>query len=100
LVYQTCEEEVVALSEEGAVAANSNDDGVSDMLVTTGVELTAGKHYWEVEILNNDNGNILVGVTRPNLDPTGDCAVRASTNGWFICTYGGTDLWRALAVHP
>jgi hypothetical protein len=58
-------------------------------LVTTGVELTAGKHYWEVDILSYDIGNIFVGVTRPNLDPNGDYAVRESTDGWFMKAASG-----------
>jgi hypothetical protein len=42
-------EDRVALSEEGAVATQ-NTEG-EDSLTTTGVELTEGKHYWEVELL-------------------------------------------------
>jgi hypothetical protein len=89
LVWRTCDEEIVTLSEGGAVATLCDVDGARDTVVTTGVELTAGKHYWEVEILNNDNGNILVGVTRPNLDPTDDYAQEESTDGWFIWTNEG-----------
>jgi hypothetical protein len=35
--------------------------------VTTGVELTEGRHYWEVELPLEDVGGIYIGVTRPNL---------------------------------
>jgi hypothetical protein len=92
LVWRTCDEELVTLSEGGAVATNSadtlelDDDDYDDTLVTSGVELMAGKHYWEVEILDN-GGFVLVGVTRPNLDPTagaGHYATKESTDGWFI----------------
>jgi hypothetical protein len=81
----------VTLSEEGAVATNvgNDDDNVNDSsLVTSGVELTAGKHYWEVEILSDQTGVVYIGVTRPNLNPDIDYAVRGSTDGWFIDTYG------------
>jgi hypothetical protein len=89
LVWQTCDEEVVTLSEGGAVAAKLDDNNRSYTLATSGTELTAGKHYWEVVILNDPQGNVLVGVTRPNLDPNGDYSDRASTDGWFIDTYLG-----------
>jgi hypothetical protein len=71
MVWRTCDEEKVTLSEDGAVATNVYDDDGPDTLATSGVELTAGKH----------------GVTRPNLDLDGDYAVRESTDGWFIDTY-------------
>jgi hypothetical protein len=91
MVWRTCDEERVTLSEGGAVATrlddDDNDDG-SSTLVTSGVQLTAGKHYWEVEILD-DASSVLVGVTRPNLDPNSDYSVRESTDGWFIFTYEG-----------
>jgi hypothetical protein len=90
LVWRTCDEKVVALSEGGAVATKTNET-LHETLITSGVELTAGKHYWEVEILYVD-GAVLVGVTRPNLDPNGDYALKDSTDGWFIRTYRG-DLW-------
>jgi hypothetical protein len=88
LVWRTCDEEKVALSEGGAVATKLDDTYV-DTLVTSGTELTAGKHYWEVVILNDDEGFTCVGVTRPNLDPDDDYSLRASTDGWFIRAYGG-----------
>jgi hypothetical protein len=98
MVWRTCDEKLVTLSEDGAVATNVYDDddlddlvtsGIADTLVTSGVELTVGKHYWEVEILNDGNGPVYIGVTRPNLDLDGDYAVRESADGWFISTYEG-----------
>jgi hypothetical protein len=60
--------------QQGTVAT-MNDDGIvdydeeehegggCDTLVTSGVELTEGKHYWEVEFVAN-GGTIYIGVTR------------------------------------
>jgi hypothetical protein len=87
MVWRTCDEEKVTLSEGGAVATKLGNDS-SDTLVTSGDEITAGKHYWEVELLADASApsslNVLVGVTRPNLDPDNDYALRASTDSWFI----------------
>jgi hypothetical protein len=91
MVWRTCNEEKVTLSEGGAVASRREHGGsYNDTLVTSGVELTAGKHYWEVVILNNYDGSALVGVTRPNLDPDDDYAVRESTDGWFMMFADGS----------
>jgi hypothetical protein len=87
LVWRTCDEEKVTLSEGGAVATTLDDGDLSDKLVTSGTELTTGKHYWEVEILAV--GGVCIGVTRPNLDLNRDYADRDSTDGWFIDNYGG-----------
>jgi hypothetical protein len=46
----------VELSEGGAVATQIMDE---DSLTTTGVELTEGKHYWEVELLSESGGEIV-----------------------------------------
>jgi hypothetical protein len=90
LVWRTFPEDCVELSEGGAVATqveeNENADAYSH--VTTGVELTEGRHYWEVELLPGDTDYIFVGVTRPNLDPEGDYMGKECTDGWFIRTYG------------
>jgi hypothetical protein len=58
-------------------------------LTTTETELTEGKHYWEVELLPENVVNILVGISRPNLDPTGEYWRRECTDGWFINTSYG-----------
>ena len=82
----------VLLSEGGAVATQTADEEWS--LTTTEVELTEGKHYWEVELLSEDIeyrhiGNLFIGISRPNLDPTGAYLERECTDGWFICAdYG------------
>jgi hypothetical protein len=60
-------------------------------LTTTGTELTEGKHYWEVELLSEKLGgiNIFIGISRPNLDPTGSYFSSRCTDGWFIEAYDG-----------
>jgi hypothetical protein len=60
-VWRNFAQGFVVLSEEGAVATQiTEEEGVSgapgtdyeNSLTTTGVELTEGKHYWEVELLS------------------------------------------------
>ena len=53
-------------------------------LTTTETELTEGKHYWEVELLSKRVMNIFIGISRPNLDPTGEYYERECTDAWFI----------------
>jgi hypothetical protein len=57
-------------------------------LVTTGTEITEGKHYWEVELksesLAESMSLIFVGISRPNLDPRKCYYGNHSTDGWFI----------------
>jgi hypothetical protein len=93
-VWRTFAEDLVALSEEGAVATLTK--GYSDLsgyhfsLTTTGVELTKGKHYWEVELLSDPQlDSVLIGISRPNLDPTGDWSSDTCTDSWFIGAYFG-----------
>jgi hypothetical protein len=93
LVWRTFDEDEVTLSEEGAVATKTGkyDNGSIATLVTSGSELTAGKHYWELEILNDQySGDIYIGVTRPNLDLDALYADSESTDGWFIVSYNGS----------
>jgi hypothetical protein len=82
LVWRTFAEGYVALSEDGAVATQIRNRGYS--LTTTGVELTAGKHYWEVELLSEDGGGMMIGISRPNLDPEGVYFAIHGTDGWFM----------------
>jgi hypothetical protein len=97
LVWRTCDEERVSLSEGGAVATLNDDDDDDDddydddddikyTLVTSGVELTVGKHYWEVEKLSF---NCFLCITKPNLDPNDIYTGAESTDGWFIWTADG-----------
>jgi hypothetical protein len=59
-------------------------------LATTRIELTEGKHYWEVELLSEDVLAILVDISRPNLDPAGCYFDSDCTDGWFIYPYDGS----------
>jgi hypothetical protein len=58
-------------------------------LTTTEAELTEGKHYWEVELLSKSMDNNFIGISRPNLDPTGWYLDREGTDGWFMCAGNG-----------
>jgi hypothetical protein len=58
-------------------------------LATTETELTEGKHYWEVELLSKNVGAIFIGISRPNLDPTGYYCDRECTDGWLISAING-----------
>jgi hypothetical protein len=78
----------VKLSEGGAVATQTAERKLS--LTTTGIEITEGKHYWEVEPLSKSMSTILIGISRPNLNPTGSYYRSDCTDGWFICAYDGT----------
>jgi hypothetical protein len=56
-------------------------------LTTTEIEITEGRHYWEVELLSEIKA--VVGISRPNLDPTGEYTQSNCTDGWFISAYNG-----------
>jgi hypothetical protein len=93
LLWRTFPEDLVELSEGGAVATQveANEGQLDYSHVTTGVELTEGRHYWEVELFSeNSMADSYVGVTRPNLDLEGDYRGRACTDGWFIRGGDGT----------
>jgi hypothetical protein len=100
LLWRTFPEEYVELSEGGTVATqlkshaedeeshNEGEEVCTFSHVTTGVELTEGRHYWEVEVLS---GTVMfVGVSRPNLDPVGDYMLNDCTDSWFTATGSGT----------
>jgi hypothetical protein len=83
VVWRTFAEDRVALSEDRMAATQDSGDY---SLVTSGVELTEGRHYFEVEIFSR---YVHVGVTRPNLDPNADYCTAECKDGWFIGTYAG-----------
>jgi hypothetical protein len=72
-VWRTFPEDLVELSEGGALATHhTTDEALRCSLVTSGVELTEGRHYWEVEVVSGQTAYIFVGVTSPKLDSIGD----------------------------
>jgi hypothetical protein len=75
------------LSEGGAVATQTAN---GSSLTTTEIKLTEGKHYWEVELLSESVTLIFIGISRPNLDPTGAYWERECTDSWFIHALDGS----------
>jgi hypothetical protein len=88
LLWRTFPADRVTLSEGGAVATQTGNYKLS--LTTTGIEITEGKHYWEVELLSENVSQIIIGISRPNLDPTGYYCRMDCTDGWFICASTGS----------
>jgi hypothetical protein len=87
VLWRTCPEDSVSLSEDGTMVTLSDDSSNATAVVTSGIELRHGRHFWEVEAMK---GGFYVGVSRPNLDPSLDYAVGVCTEGWFIhFTTGG-----------
>jgi hypothetical protein len=86
LLWRTFADDCITLSEGGAVATQASK---GDSLTTAETELTAGKHYWEVELLSESANMINIGISRPNLDPAGFYFDRECTDGWFIDAYDG-----------
>jgi hypothetical protein len=85
LVWRTFSEGYVTLTEDRAVAS-FGDEEVLNAHVTSGLELTSGRHYWEVELLNTADVAVLVGVSAPNLKTS--CRWTGE-NTWSINTYIG-----------
>jgi hypothetical protein len=85
LLWRTFSDEYVKLSEGGTVATAISEHDDYYAHVTTGVELTEGRHYWEVELLPERMSSMFVGVTRPNLDLVGNYVNGTDgTESWFI----------------
>jgi hypothetical protein len=87
LLWRTFLADRVTLSEGGAVATHAVAYIYS--LMTTGIELTEGKHYWEVELPSEYVHRIYIGISRPNIDPTGGYIESDCTDGWFINAHNG-----------
>jgi hypothetical protein len=58
-------------------------------LTTTEIELTEGKHYWEVMLLSGSVVGIMIGISRPNLSLTAIYFDRECTDAWFIYALNG-----------
>jgi hypothetical protein len=80
LLWRTFAADRVVLSEDGTVATQQIQEW---SLTTIGIELTEGKHYWEVEP-GNRYYVAFIGVTRPNLDPTGEYYLQECNDAWVI----------------
>jgi hypothetical protein len=80
--------DLVLLSEGGTVATQTADEEYS--LTTTETELTEGKHYWEVELLSEEDMGINIGISRPNLDPVAYYWERECTDAWFMYAKSGS----------
>jgi hypothetical protein len=100
LLWRTFAADRVTLSEGGAVATQSMDEEHLDegdlSLTTTGIELTEGKHYWEVELLSKMMDMTYIGISRPKLDPSGHYpggtspyAYDDGDDAWFMCAVTG-----------
>jgi hypothetical protein len=81
LLWRSFPQERVTLSEGGAVATQT---AAGWSLTTTEIEITEGKHYWEVELLSVNILNMFIGISRPNLDPREAYWDRECTDGWFL----------------
>jgi hypothetical protein len=82
-----CPLDRVALSDDGKLATQRQRKSNAHSLITAEFEFTDGQYYWEVEIAGN--GEPLVGVVKPGLDPEGYYGKSDSVDGWFIDTMGG-----------
>jgi hypothetical protein len=70
------------------VATQTTDEVWS--LTTTKTELSGGKHYWEVELLPKHVVSMMIGISRPNLDPRGRYFDKECTDCWFIYAGSGS----------
>eukprot|EP00935_MAST-01C_sp_MAST-1C-sp1_P000233 g233.t1 len=86
--WRTYAEDRVVVSEEGKLATQTADD--EDSLSHTGEELTEGRHYWEVEIVDLQDGGLWLGVCRPDADPRADHADAESTTAWLMSARFGS----------
>ena len=88
--WQTWPEDRVSVSEEGKLVTHTADEEWS--LTHTGEELTEGRHYWEAEIVENQDGGIYVGLCSPDADPRADHYGRQDTTAWLMGAGSGS-LW-------
>jgi hypothetical protein len=59
-------------------------------LTTIEIDITEGKHYWEVELLSKNMSYIFIGISRPNLDPARCYFGSECTDGWFMFAFDGS----------
>ena len=80
--WRTFAEDHVLVSEEGKLATHTAHGQIS--LTHTGEELTEGRHYWEVEIVDRKDSNLYLGVCRPDADPRAYHAEHHHTTAWLM----------------
>jgi hypothetical protein len=93
LVWEIFAEDRVALSEGRAVVSQTEVNAPGWpcwSLTTSGAELTAGKHFWEVKLLSSSISMIFCGVSKPDLEPRGYYNGKLCNQGWFIEASAGT----------
>jgi hypothetical protein len=81
--------------EDGMVVTRASSLLTNDYLhITSGNELTVGRHFWEVTLddYKSVNCQSFIGVTRPNLEPKTKTPTVLSTDAWLIDNKGGF-LW-------
>jgi hypothetical protein len=76
----------VEVTEAGTIATVAASES-SWNLVTTGTEMTNGRHYWEVQLLKGST--VYIGVARPGLDLNAQHAEKESTSAWFVGAHWG-----------
>jgi hypothetical protein len=87
LLWRTFASDHVLLSEDGNLASHKGND--ENVLTTSGIEISEGRHYWEVESRADDETPCLrVGVCKPNLDPLDGFCDGNSSDGWCIDSLG------------
>jgi hypothetical protein len=90
LLWRTFPADRITLSGGGAVVTHKQRIDYASTLATTGIELTEGKHYWEVELLSKSVGYIMIGISRPNLNPKGKYTGGDCTDVWFMSNSNGS----------
>ena len=70
--------------EEGKLVTHTAEEEYS--LTHTGEELTEGRHYWEVELIDRYPHVV---VCRPDADSRTDHALAEATTAWLMYTFGG-----------
>ena len=87
------------MSEEGKLATQTVN---GRSLTHTGEELTEGRHYWEVEIVDRKDGDLFLGVCRPDADPRHWHHTEEHTTAWLmragwgsLCGNGKVDDYEA-----
>jgi hypothetical protein len=90
LRWRTRDSECVTFSEGGVLATKVHDAAAGGSLVTSGIELAEGRHFWEVELESSYIGGIAIGVSKPNLDPNGRYLDPECADTWFIHAHFGS----------